>query len=73
MLTNHEIMRTEDLTRLLRTDDHSKGYSLTWLNPRFLDEDPTVLYLKEREVYRWSYDPTMVEVWEKIKELEACG
>lgn len=60
----------EDLSRVLSTEAVNKGYSLTWYNPEWMLRDPTILYLRGIEVYRWEYDPSMGEVWGKIKELD---
>ena len=70
MLTNLERMQSQELGEMLPTDAVNKGYRLTWFNPRYLNRDPTILFLKGREVYEWNYDPTMGEVWDKIRELE---
>lgn len=61
----------EDLTRMIPTEAYYKRYRLTWYNPRPMHgHDPTVLFFRGFEVYRWQYDPTMGEVWDKIQELE---
>jgi len=61
----------EDLTRMLPTAAFNRGYRLTWYNPKQMPRDPTILFLKGYEVYRWEHDPTMGEVWDKIKELKS--
>ena len=59
----------EDLSRILPTEAVNKGYRLVWYNPERMRGDPTLLFLRGFEVYRWEYDPLMGEVWDKIKEL----
>ena len=61
----------EDLTRMLPTEAYNKGYTLTWWRP--VNVDPVILEHRGTEVYRWDYIPSMTEVWEKIKKLEAGG
>jgi hypothetical protein len=58
----------EDLTTMVPTEAYYKGYTLTWLRP--VNVDPVILEHRGTEVYRWEYVPSMIEVWEKIKELE---
>lgn len=60
----------EDLSRMLHSEDFNKGYRLTWFNPERMAGDPTILFFKGFEVYRWEHDPTMGEVWDKIRELQ---
>ena len=69
-LINVERMSMQELEHMLPTDTLNKGYSLIWYNPLRMKRDPTILYLHGREVYQWSHDPTMGEVWEKIREIE---
>ena len=47
-----------------------KGYGLSWWSPAAFGRDPVILYKRKWEVYRWDYIPSMIEVWEKIGELE---
>jgi hypothetical protein len=61
----------EDLTTMLPTEAYHKGYILTWWRPWPAQVDPVILEHWGAEVYRWDYIPSMAEVWEKIKELEA--
>jgi hypothetical protein len=61
----------EDLTTMLSTEAYHKGYTLTWWRPQPARLDPVVLEHRGEELYRWDYIPSMIEVWEKIKELEA--
>ncbi|MBA7603195.1 hypothetical protein ES703_10299 [subsurface metagenome] len=62
---------SESLDTMLPTEATRKGYGLTWYNPAFQQEDPTVLSFRGREVFLWNYNPSMTEVWEKIRELES--
>ncbi|MBA7638828.1 hypothetical protein ES703_46484 [subsurface metagenome] len=64
---------SEPLDNMLPTDSINKGYRLTWWNPAAFQEDPVFLYKHYQEVYRWNYIPSMIEVWEKIKEFEGYG
>lgn len=61
---------SDPLDHMLPTEAVGKGYGLTWYNPAFEGRDPNILFHRNIEVYRWEYDPTMGEVWGKIKELE---
>lgn len=70
MLTNFEMMPEQNLDEFIPTDAFNKGYRLTWYNPIRMGHDPTILFLHGFEVFRWEYDPTMGEVWAKIKELD---
>ena len=72
-LTTLERMQSQELSDSLPTEALRKGYSLVWYNPIHYQEDPTILYQNGVEVYRWTYDPTMGEVWDKISEPEANG
>ncbi|GAJ01031.1 unnamed protein product, partial [marine sediment metagenome] len=42
----------------------------SWWSPAVFGGDPVILYKDCWEVYRWWYLPSMIEVWEKIKEPE---
>ena len=57
-----------DVSDKLPTEAYNKGYRLTWYRP--VETDPTILYREGDEVYRWNCDPSMGEVWDKIRELE---
>ena len=61
---------SEALDSALPTEAVNKGYGLSWWIPAAFGKDPVFLYKHDREVYRWDYVPSMIEVWEKIKELE---
>lgn len=63
----------EDLTRMLPIEAYYKGMSLTWWRPEALQisTDPIILELRGRELYRWDYIPSLTEVFEVCKELEA--
>jgi len=61
---------SEPLDNALPTDAINRGYGLSWWSPAAFKEDPVILYKHCWEVYRWDYVPSMMEVWEKIKELE---
>jgi len=54
----------------LPTEAINRGYGLSWWSPAAFEEDPIFLFKHNQEVYRWKYIPSMMEVWEKIKELE---
>lgn len=61
---------SQPLDALLPTDAINKGYGLSWWSPAVFQKDPVILYKHYWEVYRWDYVPSMIEVWEKIEELE---
>jgi len=55
---------------MLPTSAVYKEYGLSWWSPAVFGRDPVILYKHKWEVYRWNYIPSMIEVWEKIEELE---
>lgn len=57
----------------LPTEAIHKGYGLMWWSPAAFGEDPVFLLKHDLEAYRWSYIPSLTEVWEKIQELEAAN
>lgn len=59
------------LDNALPTEAIYKGYGLAWWSPAAFGKDPVFLYRHGWEVYHWNYVPSMTEVWEKIKEIEA--
>ena len=63
----------EALTRMLPTEAYYKGMTLTWWAPEALGipTDPVILRFRDRELYRWDYIPSLTEVFEVCKELEA--
>lgn len=61
---------SEPLDHILPSEAVNKGYGLSWWSPEAFGKDPVILYKRSWEVYRWNYVPSMIEVWEKIKELE---
>ena len=63
---------SESLDKALPREAIYKGYGLTWWSPEVFQVDPVILYKNNWEVYRWNYVPSMMEVWEKIKELETA-
>ena len=58
------------LTHMLPTWAVHAGYSLVWYSPRVFEVDPVILTRHSEEVYRWNYNPSMGEVWEKLEELK---
>jgi len=62
---------SEPLDNALPTDAINKGYGLSWWSPAAFQSDSITLYKHNWEAYRWNYVPSMIEVWEKIEELEA--
>ena len=64
------LMREQNLDRWLPLEAINKGYSLVWYPPEWQRTDPTILFYRGDEVYRWVYDPSMGEVWDKIKEVD---
>jgi hypothetical protein len=70
-MTTRDLARTEeDLSQVLPTEAFNKGYRLVWYNPVRMPRDPTILFFRGVEVFRWEHDPLMGEVLDKIKELE---
>lgn len=63
-------IESEPLDKALTTDAIRKGYGLTWWSPAVFKVDPVILYKQGREVFRWEYIPSIVEVQEKIEEIE---
>ena len=63
-------MSEEVLDHMLSADAFYKGYRLIWYKVSSVWADPIILSHHGFEVYRWEYDPSMGEVWDKIKELE---
>jgi len=63
---------SEPLDNALPTDAINRGYGLSWWSPASFGVDPVILYKHDWEVYRWDYVPSMIEVWEKIKEIETA-
>lgn len=61
---------SEPLDNALPTDAINRGYGLSWWSPAAFETDPVFLYKQNHEVFRWDYIPSMLEVWEKIKELD---
>lgn len=59
----------EDLTHMLPTEAYYRGMTLTWWRPVLTD--PVILELRGREIYRWDYIPSLTEVFEVCKNLEA--
>lgn len=61
---------SEPLDNALSSEALYKGYGLSWWSPAVFEQDPVFLYRHNREVHHWNYIPSMIEVWEKIEELE---
>lgn len=63
----------ENLTRVLPTEAYHRGMALTWWHPEALQTptDPVILELRGRELYRWDYIPSLTEVFEICKQMEA--
>lgn len=63
----------DDLTDMLPTQAYNKGMTLTWWQPEALQiaTDPVILELKGRELHRWDYTPSLAEVFEICRQLEA--
>lgn len=63
----------DDLTRMLPVEAYYRGMTLTWWQPEALQiaTDPVILKLRGREIYRWDYIPSLTEVFEVCRQLEA--
>jgi len=61
---------SESLDHFLPTEAVGKGYGLSWWSPAVFQTDPVFLFKHQEEVFRWDYVPSMIEVWDKINELE---
>jgi len=59
----------EDLSHMLPTDACHKGMTLTWWRPEATD--PVILDHRGRELHRWDYTPSLAEVFEVCRRLEA--
>ena len=62
---------SEPLDNALPTEAVNKGYGLSWFNPEWYQTEPVILFKHNWEVYQWDYTPSIAEVWDKIRELEA--
>ena len=54
----------------LPTDAFQRGYRLEWFNPDCY-RYPVILFRHGLIVSAWEYIPSMLEVWDKIEELES--
>jgi len=62
----------ECLDRFLPTDAFLKGFRLDWWAPEIDKADPVILTrigCPGQELYRWNYNPSLIEVFEKCREL----
>lgn len=71
LISIERVPLSQPLDDALPTEAINKGYGLSWWSPAAFEKDPVFLYKHGWEVYRWNYIPSMIEVWEKINELEA--
>jgi len=65
------------LNHMLPTWAWYRGYNLHWESPEIHAQGDPVILSKFGSpgdvLYQWDYIPSMIEVWDKIKELEASG
>ena len=61
----------ENLSHMLPTSAFNKRWTLFW-EPPAGDTDPIILKdSRSRELYWWEYNPSLVEIFEVCRELEA--